>query len=155
MGIVSIIEGCFRTYAAAAVGASALTVLVVLGVVDLSPTALAAIWIAIAALGGVTAIGMTTNKGETCADNITDGQKRRFTRCWVTGWPLNVYLIAVMIWSGVSFGWVLGGASVTTFRVVGYGWLAVTTYGVILLIGLLVAHSEDVATVVDLTERKA
>ena len=155
MGIVSVIEGCFRTYAAAAVGASVLTVLVVLGVVQLSPAVLAAIWIAIAALGGVTAVGMTTNKRETCADDITDGQKRRFTRCWVTGWPLNVYLIAVMIWSGVSFGWVLGGASVTTFHVVGYGWVTVAAYGVVLLIDLLVAHSEDVATVVDLAERKA
>ena len=155
MGMISVIEGCFRAYAVAAVGASVLTVLVVLGLVELSPTALAAVWIGIAALGGVTAVGMTTNKRETCANNLSEGQERRFTRCWFTGWPLNVYLIAVMIWAGVSFGWVLGGTSASTFHIVGYGWLAVAAYGVVLLIGLLVSHSEDVASAVDFTDPEA
>ena len=153
MGIVSVIEGCFRAYAAAAVGASVLTVAVVFDVVQLAPSALAAVWIAIAALGGVTAVGMTTNKRDTCAKNVTDGQMKRFTACWFTGWPLNAYLIAVMIWAGVSFGWVLGGASGATFLVVGYGWLAIAAYGVVLLVGLLAAHSEDVAAAVDVLDR--
>ena len=58
-----------------------------------------------------------------------------------------------MIGAGVSFGWVLGGASGSTFLGVGYGWLASAAYGVVLLVGLLAAHSEDVAAAVDVLDR--
>ncbi|MES3518302.1 MAG: hypothetical protein PPP58_11640 [Natronomonas sp.] len=61
-------------------------------------------------------------------------------------------MVVVMLWSGVSFGWFLGGEAPATFFVLGYGWLAIAGYGAILLVGIAATHSEAVATAVNPNE---
>ena len=60
---------------------------------------------------------------------------------------------ALAMWAAVSFGWVLGGMDAAGLEIVGYGWLAIAFYGVIVGGGLLLTHDDDVATAVDPTEK--
>lgn len=56
------------------------------------------------------------------------------------------------MWAAVSFGWVLGEMSTAGLTIVGYGWLAIAAYGVIVGIGITMNHNDAVTAAIDPNE---
>ncbi len=139
----------FRGYAAIAAVIAGFTALWALGFIEMSMSIVGYAWFAVAAVGTVVAVGMATKPDEVVEPDATADRIEAFEGTIVTGRPLDLYIGALAGWAAVSFGWVLGGASAAGLTVVGYGWLAIAAYGVLVGAGLLMNHSDDVATAVD------
>jgi hypothetical protein len=144
-----ILTQCFRGYAAIAVVAAGFTALWALGVIDVAIPIVGYAWFVVAAAGTVIAVGMITKDEEVIEPDATQKRLDRFENATVTGRPLDMYIGSLAMWAAVSFGWVLGGMSADGLAIVGYGWLAIAAYGVVVGIGIAMNHSEDVATAVD------
>jgi hypothetical protein len=123
-----------------------------MGIVDVAIPLVGYVWFAVAAVGTVVAVGMVTRKEEVIEPNAADERIETFEQATVTGRPFELYIGALAVWAAVSFGWVLGGMSASGLAVVGYGWLAIAVYGVIVGIGIAMNHGDDVATAIDPTE---
>jgi len=144
-----ILTQCFRGYAALAVVVAGFTALWALGVINVAIPLVGYAWFAVAAVGTVVAVGMATKQDEVIQPDATDERIGEFEEATVTGRPFDFYIGALAAWAAVSFGWVLGGMSAAGLTVVGYGWLAIAAYGLVVGIGIVANHKEDVATVVD------
>lgn len=105
---------------------------------------LAASWAA--AFGGVIVFSLTIDKNEVFLLEQPQERRQRWGSCPFTGWLLDVYLIAAMIWAGVSFGWFLGGRSAVGIPIIGYVWLVIAGCGIILMIGMIVSQSSHEVT---------
>jgi hypothetical protein len=127
------------------------TVLLAFGYVTISTTLFGGVWLGAAALGGALVLGLTVNRDQVIETDRSQARCQRWEKCMFTGWLLNIYLIAAAIWCGVSFGWYVGGQSVSGLPVVGYGWFAVAIYGAVVAAGIIATHSEYVAEAVDPT----
>ena len=127
------------------------TALLAFGYLTVSATILGGLWIGAAALGGVIAFGLTVNTEEVVEPDRVDARVDRWEDCLFTGWALNLYLVAAAIWSGVSFGWFIGGQSVAGIPIVGYGWIAVAVYGAVVAAGIAATHYDFLADAVDPT----
>lgn len=147
-----LITQCFRGYCALAVIVAGFTALWALGVITVAIPVVGYAWFAVAAVGTVVAVGMLTKQQEAIEADATEARLTRFEESSLTGTPLNLYIGALAGWAAVSFGWVLGGMSAAGLSVVGYGWLAIAAYGVVVGIGLARTHSEDVAVAIDPSE---
>ncbi len=150
--MAGIFRQCFRGYAAIGVIAAGFTAAWAMGIVDVAIPLVGYAWFAVAAVGTVIAVGMVTKKEAVIEPNAADERIDTFEESTVTGRPFELYIGALAAWAAVSFGWVLGGMSAAGLTVVGYGWLAIAAYGVIVGIGIALNHRNDVATAVDPTE---
>ncbi|TKX73718.1 hypothetical protein EXE46_12655 [Halorubrum sp. GN11_10-6_MGM] len=128
------------------------TALWALGVIDVAVPIVGYAWFAVAAIGTVVAVGMTTRKDDVVEADASTERVEEFEEATVTGLPLNLYVGALAAWAAVSFGWVLGGMSAAGLEVVGYGWLAIAAYGAIVGIGLARNHNDELATAVNPSE---
>lgn len=155
-----ILTQCFRGYAAIGVIAAGITALWTLGVVEMAIPLIGYAWFIVAAAGTVVAVGLATKHDEVVEPDAAPDRIETFEDATVTGRPFELYIAALAAWAAVSFGWVLGGMSVEAIVtiggvsasglvVVGYGWLAIALYGVVVGISIAMNHREDVATVVD------
>ncbi|MUW15344.1 hypothetical protein GJ633_12330 [Halorubrum sp. CBA1125] len=147
-----LITQCFRGYCAIAVIIAGFTALWALDVIDVAVPVVGYAWFAVAAVGTVVAVGMVSRTSEVVEADATTDRVEQFEKSGLTGTPLNLYVGALAAWAAVSFGWVLGGMSAAGLDVVGYGWLAIAAYGVVLGVGIATNHSEDLATAVDPSE---
>lgn len=142
----------FRSYAALAVAVAGFTALWAIGVVDVSMPLVGYAWLAVAAVGGVVALGMVTKQEEALEADASDERIEQFEESSLTGWPLEGYVASLALWAAVSFGWILGGQSPDGLLVVGYGWLAIAVYGLLVGIGIVNNHRKAVAKAIDPTE---
>lgn len=142
----------FRGYAAIAAIVAGFTALWAIGIVEVSISIVGYAWFAVAAVGTVVAIGMAAKPEEVIEPDATDERIETFEESELTGTPLNTYVVALAMWAAVSFGWVLGGMSAAGLTVVGYGWLAIAAYGLIVALGIALNHSDDIETAIDPTE---
>lgn len=140
---------CFRGYAAIAVVVAGFTALWALGIVEVSLPIVGYAWFAVAAAGTLVAIGMASRSEEVIELDSAEERIKAFEDATVTGRPFEGYLVALAMWAAVSFGWVLGGMSAAGLTVVGYGWLAIAAYGVVVGVGIVLNHTDDVKTAVD------
>ena len=140
---------CFRGYAAIAAVVAGFTALWALGVINVAIPLIGYAWFGVAAVGTVVAVGMATKKGDVVEPDAADERIEEFEDATVTGRPFDLYIGSLAAWAAVSFGWVLGGMSGAGLTVVGYGWLAIAAYGLVVGIGIAMNHKEDVATVAD------
>ena len=147
-----VLTHAFRGYAAIAVVVAGFTGLWAIGIVDAALPVIGYAWFAVAAVGTLVAVGLTIKDDEVIEPDADPERIDEFEAATVTGPPLDAYLGALAMWAGVSFGWVLGGMSPTGLPVVGYGWLAIAGYCLILGIGIIRNHRRDVAAAVDPTE---
>ncbi len=143
----NILAYCCQGYAVIAVAAAGFTALWALGVIDLAMPLIGYAWFAVAAVGTVVAIGITTNKREALEIDVAKAQLEAFEESPLTGRPFELYMSALAAWAAVSFGWVLGGMSATGLAVVGYGWLVIAVYGTVVGIGIAMNHRENVTAV--------
>jgi len=148
-----LITQSFRAYAAIAVIVAGFTALWALGVISVAVPVIGYAWLAVAGIGTIITVGMLTKPKETIEADATDERINTFEDATITGRPLELYMGALAMWAAVSFGWVLGGMGAAGLEIVGYGWLAIAFYGVIVGGGLLLTHDDDVATAVDPTEK--
>jgi len=139
----------FRGYCAVAVIVAGFTGLWAVDVISVAIPVVGYAWLAVAAIGTLVAVGMAARPEEVIEPDATDDRIEEFEETAVTGAPLNLYAVALAAWACVSFGWVLGGMSAAGLTVVGYGWLAIAAYGVLVAAGLVATHSDEVATAVD------
>jgi hypothetical protein len=109
-------------------------------------------WSAVAAIGTLVPTGVGARPEEVAEPGATDERIEAFEETTVTDTPLNLYAAALAAWACVSFGWVLGGMSAAGLSVVGYDWLAIAGYGVLVAAGLVTTHTDDVATAVNPSE---
>lgn len=144
-----ILTQCFRGYATIAVVVAGFTALWALGVVSVAVPIVGYAWFVVAAAGTVIAVGMTAKGDEVIEPDATQQRLDRFENATVTGRPLDLYIGSLAMWAAVSFGWVLGGMSAAGLTIIGYGWLAIAAYGVIVGVGIAMNHREDVTTVID------
>lgn len=149
-----VLTQCFRGYAVLSLLAAGFTALWALGVINpiVSLPLVGYVWLIVAAAGTVVAVGMITKKEELLEPDTAPERIEAFEEATVTGRPLDLYLGALAMWAGVSFGWVLGGMSAAGLTIVGYGWFAIAAYGVIVGIRIARNHRKDLATAVDPTE---
>jgi hypothetical protein len=147
-----ILTQCFRGYAAIGVVAAGFTALWALGVVDVAMPLVGYAWFVVAAVGTVVAVGLATKKEEAVEQDAVEERIEVFETATVTGRPLELYIGLLAAWAAVSFGWVLGGMAASGLVVVGYGWLAIAAYGVVVGIGIAMNHRTEVATAVSPTE---
>ncbi len=143
----NILAYCCQGYAVIAVAAAGFTALWALGVIDLAMPLIGYAWFAVAAVGTVVAIGITTNKREALEIDVAKAQLEAFEESPLTGRPFELYMSALAAWAAVSFGWVLGGMSATGLAVVGYSWLVIAVYGTVVGIGIAMNHRENVTAV--------
>jgi hypothetical protein len=139
----------FRGYAAIAVIVAGFTALWALGVIDVAIPLVGYAWFAVAAVGTVVAVGMTVKNEEVIETDAAEERISEFEKAMVTGRPFEFYIGALAAWAAVSFGWVLGGMSAAGLTVVGYGWLAIAAYGLVVGLGIIMNHKEELSTVVD------
>ncbi|WP_283403336.1 hypothetical protein [Halorubrum sp. DM2] len=142
----------FRTYGVLAVIVAGFTALWALGVIDVAVPIVGYAWFAVAAVGTVVAAGMVTRKPEVVEEDADTERVEEFEESALSGGPLNLYVASLGAWAAVSFGWVLGGMSAAGLEVVGYGWVAIAVYGVVVGVGLARNHSDDIAVAVDPSE---
>lgn len=142
----------FRAYSALAITVAGFTALWALDIITVGIPMVGYAWFAVAGLGTIVAVGMGARPEETIEPDATPDRIETFEDSTTTGRPLELYLGALAMWAAVSFGWVLGGMSTAGLDIVGYGWLAIAAYGVIVGIGIVRNHSEDVATAVNPAE---
>jgi len=128
------------------------TALWALGVISVAVPIIGYAWFAVAGVGTVVAVGMVSREDEVIEPDMGDKRVEEFESASLTSGPLDIYIGALAAWAAVSFGWVLGGMSAAGLGVIGYGWLAIAAYGVVLAVGLVRNHSEDVAVAVDPSE---
>ena len=147
-----LITQCFRGYAALAAVVAGFTALWTLGVINVAVPLIGYAWFAVAAAGTVVAVGIATKKEDVIAPDAPDKRIEKFEEATITGRPFDLYIGALAAWAAVSFGWVLGGMSTAGLTVVGYGWLAIAVYGLVVGVSIAMNHKEDVATVVDLND---
>jgi hypothetical protein len=147
-----LITQCFRGYAALAAVVAGFTALWALGVINIAVPLVGYAWFAVAAVGTVVAVGMATQKEDAIEPDAADKRIETFEEATITGRPFDLYIGALAAWAAVSFGWVLGGMSTAGLTVVGYGWLAIAVYGLVVGVSIALTHKEDVATVVDLND---
>ncbi len=147
-----LITQCFRGYAALAAVVAGFTALWALGVINIAVPLVGYAWFAVAAVGTVVAVGMATQKEDVIEPDAADKRIETFEEATITGRPFDLYIGALAAWAAVSFGWVLGGMSTAGLTVVGYGWLAIAVYGLVVGVSIALTHKEDVATVVDLND---
>lgn len=147
-----ILNQCFRGYAALGVIAAGFTALWAVGVIDVAMPLVGYAWFVVAAAGTVIAVTMARKPDEVIESDAADDRIETFEEATVTGRPLDMYIGALAAWAAVSFGWVLGGMGAAGLTVVGYGWLAIAAYGVVVGIGIAKNHSEDVTAAVDPTD---
>lgn len=140
---------CFRGYAAIAAVVAGFTALWALGVIQVAIPLVGYAWFAVAAAGVVIAGSMTRKRKEVIEPDAVDERVDKFEEATVTGRPFDFYIGALAAWAAVSFGWILGGMSAAGLTVIGYGWLAIAAYGIVVGVGIAVNHKEDVATVID------
>lgn len=148
----NLLTQCFRGYAAIGVIAAGFTALWAIGIIDVAIPLVGYAWFIVAAAGTVIVVGMVTKQEEVIMPDATTERIEAFEETPVTGRPLELYIGALATWAAVSFGWVLGGMSAAGLTVVGYGWLTIAAYGVIIGIAIAMNHREDVATAVDPTK---
>lgn len=143
---------CFRGYAAVAVVVAGFTALWALGIIEVALPIVGYAWFAVAAVGVFVSVGIAAKDDEVIEADATEERVETFEDATVTGRPFEGYILALAVWAAVSFGWVLGGSSAAGLDVVGYGWLAIAAYGVVVGLGIARNHSEDIATAADPTE---
>jgi hypothetical protein len=148
----TLLTQCFRGYAVVTVLVAGFTALWALGVIEMSLPLVGYAWLIVAAAGTVVTVGMWTTREETIALNADGEQIKRFEDASVTGRPLELYIGALAAWAAVSFGWVLGGMSISGLTLVGYGWLVIALYGLVVGAGIAMNHREDIAAVISSTE---
>lgn len=148
----TVLTQLFRGYAFVGVLAAGFTALWTIGVIDVSLPLIGYAWFIVAAAGTVVAVGMLTKKKEVIEPDASTERIGEFEAATVTGRPLDLYLGALAMWAGVSFGWVLGGMSAAGLTVIGYGWFAIAVYGLVVGIGIARNHKDDLAAVVDPTD---
>lgn len=147
-----VLTQCFRGYAAVAVVVAGFTALWALGIIEIALPIVGYAWFAVAAAGVFVSVGITAKNDEVIEPDAAEERVETFEDATVTGRPFEGYILALAVWAAVSFGWVLGGMSAAGLDVVGYGWLAIAAYGVVVGLGIARNHSEDVATAADPTE---
>lgn len=99
-------------------------------------------WYAIS-LGGIgLTAGLVATRTELFAGS--PGSFDRFADSDRTALALGGYAAALVAWSAVSVAWWTGAVPLGT-GLVGTGWLAVAAFGLLLTIGLCVAHWSDLA----------
>ena len=147
----TVLTQLFRGYAFVGVLAAGFTALWTIGVIDVSLPVIGYAWLIVAA-GTVVAVGMLTKKKDVIEPDASAKRVKEFEVATVTGRPLDIYLGALAMWAGVSFGWVLGGMSAAGLTVIGYGWFAIAVYGLVIGIGIAKNHKDDLATAVDPTD---
>lgn len=143
-----VLTQCFRGYAAIAVVVAGFTALWALGVINVAIPLVGYAWFAVAVVGTIVAVGMTTKEEDVIHPDTTDERIKEFEEATVTGRPFELYIGALAGWAAVSFGWVLGGMSTAGLTVVGYGWFAIAAYGLVVGVGIAMNHKEAIATVV-------
>lgn len=136
----------FRAYAVGVAVIAVFTVLLAFGQISVDPTLFGGMWLGLAGTGGVVAVGLTLNRESAIEQDRVEQRCQRWESCMFTGWLLNIYLIGAGIWSGVSFGWFLGGQSAAGISVVGYGWIAIAVYGAFVGAGTALYHRDYVQT---------
>lgn len=146
---------CFRAYAVIGVLAAGFTALWTIGVIDVAIPFVGYAWLGVAAVGTVVAVGMITKKDEVIEPDAVEERIDDFEDATVTGRPFDLYIGALAMWAAVSSGWVLGGMSAAGLTVVGYGWLAIAAYGVVVVAGIALNHKADIVDAVDPTETAA
>lgn len=144
-----ILTQCFRGYGVIAAIVAGFTALWALGVINVAIPLIGYAWFGVAAVGTVVAVGLKMKKEEVIEPDAADERVDEFEDATVTGRPFELYIGALAAWAAVSFGWVLGGMSVSGLAVVGYGWLAIAFYGLVVGVGIAMNHKEDVATAID------
>lgn len=144
-----LITQSFRGYCALAVIVAGFTGLWAVGVISVELSIVGYAWFAVAGVGTLVAAGMAARPEEVIESDATDERLEEFEEAMVTGAPLNLYAAALAAWACVSFGWALGGMSAAGLTVVGYGWLAIAAYGVLVAAGLVATHSKEVTTAID------
>lgn len=97
-------------------------------------------------------VSMAGKDDEVIEPDAANHRIEEFESATVTGRPFDGYFGALAMWAAVSFGWVLGGMSATGLTVVGYGWLAIAVYGIIVGAGIVRNHRKDVKAAVDPTD---
>jgi len=106
-------------------------------------------WLLIAAFGvvltGALAASYVSGDGRLFRTQAKRSQIDRYNDHVLSSTPLHVYMVALLGWSVLSLGWWTGSLSFVGRTAVGYGWLVVALYGLVLAVGLAVKHSSDIA----------
>lgn len=144
----------FRAYSALAIVVAGFTALWALDIITVGIPIVGYAWFAVAGVGTIVAVGMGARPEETIEPDAKLDRIETFEESTATGRPLELYLGALAMWAAVSFGWILGGMSTAGLDIVGYGWLAIAAYGIIVGIGIVRNYSEDVATAANLVDTR-
>lgn len=109
---------------------------------SISATSIGYGWYAISLGGlGLTA-GLVTTRTELFAGSRQSVE--RFSDSGRTAVALGAYTTALVVWSAVSVAWWTGAVALGS-ELVGTGWLAVAAFGLLLTVGLCVAHWSELS----------
>lgn len=131
----------YRLYGAALILWAAFTTVWSTPFLQLPTTTIGYGWITIAAAGIPLALGLYVTRAD-----VFTGKPRtinRFNNHSLSGWPLGLYCAALVVWSGVFAGWLLGLTALSP-TIVASGWFVIAGYGALLTIGLVTLHRDKV-----------